>query len=226
VGNAAYRPAMGVWGRIPSLEGPLDLGNTGIGMAKKIALTPEEQVRYKKLAEEFKRKSLWKKSKTKSKALRGFCPKCGRSMIFLNAKVNGHPDYCSKACAPPGHLKKKTVYLTHSEMALPPAERKRLRQIRRQERLSSKEKYNAFYVSAEWRELRYKVLRRFDFTCLACGRKPPAVVLHVDHIKPRIKYPELELAMSNLQVLCADCNVGKKHYFEDDLRPENTKNNP
>lgn len=55
--------------------------------------------------------------------------------------------------------------------------------------------------------------------CLACGRKPPTVVLHVDHIKPRSKYPELELEISNLQVLCEDCNLGKLHYFDDDLRP-------
>ena len=35
------------------------------------------------------------------------------------------------------------------------------------------------------------------------------VVLHVDHIKPRSKFPELELSLDNTQVLCADCNLGK-----------------
>jgi 5-methylcytosine-specific restriction endonuclease McrA len=34
-------------------------------------------------------------------------------------------------------------------------------------------------------------------------------VMHVDHIKPRRKYPHLALVFDNLQVLCHDCNHGK-----------------
>lgn len=43
--------------------------------------------------------------------------------------------------------------------------------------------------------------------------------MHVDHIKPRSKYPALELVLSNLQVLCEDCNLGKLAHDETDWRP-------
>ncbi|RYZ77711.1 MAG: hypothetical protein EOP05_00795 [Proteobacteria bacterium] len=42
--------------------------------------------------------------------------------------------------------------------------------------------------------------------------------MHVDHIKPRSKYPHLELEFSNLQVLCRQCNFGKSNKYEDDFR--------
>jgi len=45
-------------------------------------------------------------------------------------------------------------------------------------------------------------------------------VLHVDHIKPRSKYPELSLTFSNLQILCEDCNFGKSNIDQTDWRPE------
>ncbi len=60
-----------------------------------------------------------------------------------------------------------------------------------------------------WR-LRATVLIRDNCICKMCGASPakdPAVVLHVDHIRPWSKggetYPE------NLQTLCSICNVGK-----------------
>jgi 5-methylcytosine-specific restriction endonuclease McrA len=43
-------------------------------------------------------------------------------------------------------------------------------------------------------------------------------VMHVDHIKPRWKYPELSLSFENLQVLCKDCNLGKGGWDETDWR--------
>lgn len=42
--------------------------------------------------------------------------------------------------------------------------------------------------------------------------------MHVDHIKPRSKYPELELEFTNLQILCADCNLGKRNHDSIDWR--------
>ena len=55
-----------------------------------------------------------------------------------------------------------------------------------------------FFASREWRELRFRVLERYGYACMCCGRnrKDHGVVLHVDHIKPRSKYPELELSAS------------------------------
>ena len=45
----------------------------------------------------------------------------------------------------------------------------------------------------------------------------------VDHIKPRSRYPALELTLTNLQVLCNDCNMGKSNDDETDFRPDNWK---
>lgn len=77
-----------------------------------------------------------------------------------------------------------------------------------------------FFTSREWRELRYKALEINGGACQCCGRsrKAHGVILHVDHIKPRSKYPELQLDISNLQVLCEDCNLGKSNKFCTDWR--------
>jgi len=80
-----------------------------------------------------------------------------------------------------------------------------------------------FLQSWEWTNLRYRVLQFHGRQCQCCGAKPPAVILHVDHIKPRSKYPELALEFDNLQVLCASCNKGKSNKHEDDFRDEDWK---
>lgn len=82
-------------------------------------------------------------------------------------------------------------------------------------------KNETFYESKEWRAIRWEVLVKYGFSCMACGRtkKEHDVILHVDHIKPRSKHPELELKFSNLQVLCQDCNLGKSNTDDTDLRP-------
>ncbi len=77
----------------------------------------------------------------------------------------------------------------------------------------------SFYERREWQETRYKVLRSCGEKCGACNRtRSDGVILHVDHIKPISIYPELALTESNLQVLCADCNLGKSNKFSDDFR--------
>lgn len=68
----------------------------------------------------------------------------------------------------------------------------------------------AFQQSGEWAKVRYKALKRDGGRCLLCGRTAKdGVGIHVDHIKPKSKYPELALVLSNLQVLCSECNEGK-----------------
>lgn len=60
--------------------------------------------------------------------------------------------------------------------------------------------------------LRYKILKRDNFKCCACGASPakdPSVELHIDHIVPWSKGGETE--MENLQVLCSKCNIGKSN---------------
>jgi hypothetical protein len=55
--------------------------------------------------------------------------------------------------------------------------------------------------------LRFAVLRRDGFTCTYCGRCPPEVRLHVDHIVPWSKGGSNRL--ENLRAACDACNLGK-----------------
>lgn len=93
--------------------------------------------------------------------------------------------------------------------------------------VSAKElKYNrlerqAFYDSDAWKRLRYQALKIHGATCQCCGAsRADGVQIHVDHIKPRSKYPELELTLSNLQILCEPCNIGKSASDETDWRDQ------
>lgn len=54
---------------------------------------------------------------------------------------------------------------------------------------------------------RFEVFKRDSFTCQYCGRRPPEVVLEVDHIHPRsLGGGDDEL---NLLTACYECNRGK-----------------
>ena len=66
-----------------------------------------------------------------------------------------------------------------------------------------------FIDGRKWRALRYATLASQGNWCRCCGRMPPDVELHVDHIIPRSASPQDALDPNNLQVLCADCNRGK-----------------
>jgi len=59
--------------------------------------------------------------------------------------------------------------------------------------------------------VRTKVLNRDKSTCQLCGSKAPHVTLHIDHIKPVSKGGTN--VISNLQVLCDRCNLGKSNRF-------------
>ena len=83
-----------------------------------------------------------------------------------------------------------------------------------------------FIHSWEWRELRYRVLKKRRPMCECCGASPhTGATVSVDHIKPRRKFPELALEESNLQVLCSACNQGKGNWDDTDWRaPEGADN--
>jgi 5-methylcytosine-specific restriction endonuclease McrA len=60
--------------------------------------------------------------------------------------------------------------------------------------------------------LRFKVLKRDNFTCKQCGASPAKdsnVELHIDHIFPWSKGGET--IIDNLQTLCQNCNLGKSN---------------
>lgn len=57
--------------------------------------------------------------------------------------------------------------------------------------------------------IRYRILERDNYTCQYCGRKPPEVKLHIDHILPKSKYFNLDID-ENLITTCQECNLGKR----------------
>lgn len=76
-----------------------------------------------------------------------------------------------------------------------------------------------FYLSDQWIKLRYRVLTKRGNHCECCGQSwSIGNPLHVDHIKPRSKYPSLSLDESNLQILCRECNIAKSNTDETDWR--------
>jgi len=56
---------------------------------------------------------------------------------------------------------------------------------------------------------RFEVFKRDGFVCLYCGRTPPAVTLHVDHLVAKSKGGTND--DTNLVTSCADCNLGKSN---------------
>lgn len=85
-----------------------------------------------------------------------------------------------------------------------------------------KDRYgDSFYVTPAWLQLRFAVLTRYGSKCMLCNSI--SGTMHVDHIKPRSKYPQLALKIDNLQILCGPCNIGKSNLDETDFR--NLNNN-
>jgi hypothetical protein len=69
-----------------------------------------------------------------------------------------------------------------------------------------------FYSGPEWRRLRTYAIGRDGRICQnpECGRYIDSDFdLTVDHIKPKSLFPELALDLSNVQVLCRECNSSK-----------------
>lgn len=56
--------------------------------------------------------------------------------------------------------------------------------------------------------VRNSILKRDNYTCQACGRSAPNVVLHLDHIIPA-KEGGLSREDNGI-TLCQECNLGKK----------------
>lgn len=63
-----------------------------------------------------------------------------------------------------------------------------------------------FYSSTDWKDVRKK---RFELSENKCAKCNSHYKLEVDHIKPRSKYPELALELTNTQILCKKCNISK-----------------
>jgi len=79
---------------------------------------------------------------------------------------------------------------------------------------------DSFLETYEWRKLRMQALKKYGPKCMCCGATPATgAVMNVDHIKPRKLFPNLALELSNLQILCHECNHGKGNWDQTDWRP-------
>jgi len=58
------------------------------------------------------------------------------------------------------------------------------------------------------KSLRFDIFKRDAFTCQYCGRRPPDVILELDHIHPVSKGGDND--EMNLVTSCFDCNRGKR----------------
>lgn len=65
---------------------------------------------------------------------------------------------------------------------------------------------------------RFEVFKRDNFTCCYCGRKPPDVMLELDHVKPVAEGGGNGVA--NLLTACFECNSGKGRVPLEDRIPE------
>jgi hypothetical protein len=72
---------------------------------------------------------------------------------------------------------------------------------------------NLLYQSAEWKELRKKVMYRARNRCEICGKgnsiKSP---LQVDHILSKAYHPELMFNINNVRLLCFSCHKKTPNY--------------
>jgi len=68
-----------------------------------------------------------------------------------------------------------------------------------------------FYKSTNWLTIRNRAFKTHQNFCIKCETED---YLTVDHIKPRSKYPELALEISNTQILCRSCNSSKGNRIE------------
>ena len=82
-----------------------------------------------------------------------------------------------------------------------------------------------FYKSKAWRKLRSVAIRLHGKRCAKCGQEGTKYhPIHVDHIKPRSLYEHLSLDITNLQILCKQCNIDKSNNHCTDYRSPDSIN--
>lgn len=162
------------------------------------------------------------------------CRRCKKKHSNQMSGLRNHSGYCSMECKNLSRFKKsiptfKPYKKKERRIHAPPPMRKAVaihrRFAQKHEQAERVRRYSKarihsmnFLNSREWREKRFEAFARYGNRCQCCGKKPPEVVLHVDHIKPRATHPELCLDITNLQILCEDCNIGKGAKYEIDFR--------
>ena len=83
--------------------------------------------------------------------------------------------------------------------------------VNKNRRLSEWDKANEFYKTDEWKQCRKEFIESIEhFNCNICGTDvKDNKLLNVDHIIPIRSNFKLRLDLTNLQILCLDCNKAK-----------------
>ncbi len=153
------------------------------------------------------------------------CRFCNKNYRIPKADIKTNTGYCSPTCrlADDNQEHFKMPFLKREKVrGYIPMKKKFEKESRSVKRARQKRKAadTPFFRSQKWLELRYRVFKTYPKICMCCGTDQGK--MHVDHIKPRSKYPWLALEFENLQVLCADCNLGKSNKDATDFRPKQT----
>ena len=77
-------------------------------------------------------------------------------------------------------------------------------------------KVESFYQSMRWADMKKIIYSLFPVECMKC--KVSNTELHIDHIYPVSKYPDLKWSFNNLQILCRKCNLEKSNIDFTDYR--------
>ena len=70
---------------------------------------------------------------------------------------------------------------------------------------------NNFYNTEEWKKLRFRALVHYPRKCMICFTNNRELV--VSHKRSISEFPELKLEISNIEILCDDCKIGKSDNF-------------
>jgi 5-methylcytosine-specific restriction endonuclease McrA len=74
----------------------------------------------------------------------------------------------------------------------------------------ARRQFNNWRSSADGQEWKRQQFHSIGGTCSDCQIVFPTVgSFHIDHINPLSKYPQLATKLSNLQLLCSECNLRK-----------------
>ncbi|MDV3002550.1 MAG: hypothetical protein N5P05_004205 (plasmid) [Chroococcopsis gigantea SAG 12.99] len=76
-------------------------------------------------------------------------------------------------------------------------------------RQDPRRKFNIWRDSREGKDWKRQQYSKQDRKCAICGIYVHISRVHIDHIKPIAKYPELTLALDNLQLVHPQCNLNK-----------------
>lgn len=153
------------------------------------------------------------------------CRKCKSSDVeiaYENTKTGKMCVCICNVCIKARYIKSKYLSMAKTEFKGHRYLKENRRNIKLEKRIERKKREPRvsnnpnFYKSLEWRVLRSKVISTYGRQCMLCETRFGE--MHVDHIKPRSKYPRLELEFNNLQVLCKKCNLDKSNLHEIDFR--------